>query len=90
MQDLWNRLAATPKGGEWGASPWTIVVSFLTCALALAVVDGTGCALPRKALKRADRVEWNVRIVSSIHAVVLVLGMCGVWQWVCVLCTWAM
>lgn len=75
MFDIWDRLLVTPKGGEWGASPWTIVGSFLLCCLTLAVIDSTGCALPRKTLKRSDRIEWNVRIVSSIHAVVLVIGM---------------
>ena len=74
MKDIWDRLLATPKGGEWGASPWTIVGSFFACCLTLAVIDSTGCFLPRKTLKRADRIEWNVRLVSSIHAIVLVIG----------------
>ncbi len=74
LTNMWERLLITPKGGGWGASPWTIVGSFLTCTLTLAVLDISGCALPRKPLKRADRIEWNVRLVSSIHAVVLVLG----------------
>jgi len=74
LTDMWDRLLITPKVGEWGSSPWTIVGSFLTCALTLAVLDISGCALPRKPLKRADRIEWSVRVVSSIHAVVLVLG----------------
>ena len=74
MMDIWHRLIATPKGGEWGASPWTIVGSFVACAVALAALDISGCALPRKPLKRGDRIEWNVRVVSSIHAVVLVIG----------------
>ena len=74
LTDVWERLLITPKGGGWGASPWTIVGSFLTCTLTLAVLISSGCALPRKPLKRADRIEWNVRVVSSIHAVVLVLG----------------
>ena len=75
MMDILNRLLTTPIGGEWGASPWTIVASFLTCCATLAVIDSTGCALPQKSLKRADRIEWNVRIVSSIHAIVLVIGI---------------
>ncbi len=80
MVDIWDRLLTSPKGGEWGASPWTIVGSFLACTLTLAAFDITGCALPRKPLKRADRIEWNVRIVSSIHAVVLVIGTYADWQ----------
>lgn len=74
MKDIWDRLLVAPTGGEWGASPWTIVGSFFACCLTLAVIDSTGCFLPRKTLKRADRIEWNVRLVSSIHAVVLVIG----------------
>lgn len=73
--EVWEKLLAKPKGGEWGASPWTIILSFLTCSVVLAVIDSTGCCLPRQKLKRADRIEWNVRIVSSIHAIVLVVGM---------------
>ncbi|DBA95616.1 hypothetical protein WJX82_002044 [Trebouxia sp. C0006] len=80
LTDVWERLLITPKGGEWGASPWTIVGSFLICTLTLAVLVISGCALPRKPLKRADRIEWNVRVVSSIHAVVLVLGAYLTWQ----------
>ncbi|KAL3143844.1 hypothetical protein ABBQ32_003667 [Trebouxia sp. C0010 RCD-2024] len=80
MMDIWNRLLTTPTGGAWGASPWTIVGSFLACCATLAVIDGTGCFLPRQSLKRADRIEWNVRIVSSIHALVLVVGAYMTWQ----------
>lgn len=76
LQDVWNRLLAKPQGGQFGASPWTIILSFLTCALFFAYLEQTGVALPRKQLKRgrADRIEWNVRVVSSVHAVVLVVG----------------
>ena len=78
LADLWDKLLTKPKGGEWGASPWTIVASFLACSVTLAMIDSTGCCLPRKQLKRADRIEWNVRLVSSIHAIVLVIGTLAV------------
>ena len=74
LVDVWDRLLASPKGGEWGASPWTIIGSFLACSGLLALIDSTGCCLPRHKLKRPDRIEWNVRIVSSVHAIVLVIG----------------
>ena len=74
--DIWNKLLAKPQDGQFGASPWTIIISFVSCALLFAYLEQTGAALPRKQLKRgrADRIEWNVRVVSSIHAVVLVVG----------------
>lgn len=76
FQDIWNRLLARPQDGQFGASPWTIILSFLSCALLFAYLDQTGVSLPRQQLKRgrADRIEWNVRIVSSVHAIVLVVG----------------
>ena len=76
FQDIWNRLLARPQDGQFGASPWTIILSFLSCALFFAYLEQTGVALPRQKLKRgrADRIEWNVRIVSSVHAIVLVVG----------------
>lgn len=74
-RDVWQRLLAKPEDGQFGASPWTIIASFLSCALLLAYFESTGVALPRKPLKRrADRIEWNVRVISSIHAIVLVVG----------------
>eukprot|EP00884_Botryococcus_braunii_P004604 jgi/Botrbrau1/14144/Bobra.182_3s0085.1 len=75
VMDLWTRLSRPPPGAEFGSHPFTILVAVAVCAGSLLVLQTTGLLLPRKAkLKFADQLEWNLRIVSTLHAITLVIG----------------
>ena len=73
--DVLTRLSVPPPGARPGSGPSTILASTLVCAAAFLLLHATGAALPTsKRLKRKDAIEWNLRVVSTVHAVVLSLG----------------
>jgi hypothetical protein len=68
-------LLKPPPDGEQGSTPSTIGAAFLTCAVTFMFLQMTGIALPRRRrLKFGDQLEWNLRVISTIHAIVLVVG----------------
>lgn len=82
MLDVIRRLAVAPPGAKVGSGPETILGSALACSLFFGLLQSTGLALPKAPkLKRADVLQWNMRVVSTVHAVILTVGECGGCTW---------
>ena len=75
MLDVIRRLAVAPPGAKAGSGPETILGSALACSLFFGLLQSTGIALPKAPkLKRADVLQWNMRVVSTVHASILTVG----------------
>jgi len=75
MLDVIRRLAVAPPGAKVGSGPETILGSALACSLLFGLLQSTGLALPKSPkLKRADVLQWNMRVVSTVHAAILTVG----------------
>ena len=87
MSEFLHRLLRPPEGASFGSHPLTIVAAAAGFWLLFAVFQYTGWVVPStgKKLSREEALEWNIRAVSTIHAIVLVIGMhrlhdCGPYQ----------
>lgn len=75
MLDVIRRLSVPPHGAKLGSGPETILGSALACCLLFVLLQTTRLALPRAPkLKRADVLQWNMRVVSTVHAAILTVG----------------
>ena len=75
MLDVIRRLAVAPPGAKIGSGPETILGSALVSSLFFGLLQSTGLALPKAPkLKRADVLQWNMRVVSTVHALILTVG----------------
>jgi len=76
MLDVIRRLSVPPKGAKFGSGPETILGSAVVCSILFGILQATGIALPKNGpkLKRADVLQWNMRVVSTVHALILTVG----------------
>jgi hypothetical protein len=77
ITEVLTRLSVPPPGAQPGSGPATIVGSAALCAVVFALLQATGLALPRspkRPLSKGDALEWNLRVVSTLHAIVLTVG----------------
>ena len=76
MLDVIRRLSVPPEGAKLGSGPETILGSAVACSVLFGVLQATGAALPKDGpkLKRADVLQWNMRVVSTVHALILTVG----------------
>ena len=77
MSEFLHRLLRPPEGASFGSHPLTIVAAAAGFWLLFAAFQYTGWVVPstEKKLSREEALEWNIRAVSTIHAIVLVMGM---------------
>lgn len=77
ISEVLTRLSVPPPGALPGSGPATILGSALLCTVVFALLQATGLALPRAPKRRlspGDALEWNLRVVSTLHAIVLTIG----------------
>lgn len=73
--DTVRRLMSPPPDAQFGSHPYTILASIAVCAGTLLFLQNTRLLLPRRVqLKKSDELEWNLRVVSTLHAITLVIG----------------
>ena len=77
MSEFLHRLLRPPEGASFGSHPLTIVAAAAGFWLLFAAFQYTGWVVPstEKKLSREEALEWNIRAVSTIHAIVLVIGL---------------
>jgi hypothetical protein len=78
-----HNLLSAPKGAEFGSHPATIAIACLTCWSLFLLLQQTGWLKPRRKLSRGEALEWDIRTVSTLHAVILVIGslLCYLDSW---------
>jgi hypothetical protein len=78
IKEVVTLLSTPPPGARAGSGPGTILGTALACGAVFAFLQATGAALPkgrgRRLAKAGDALEWNLRVVSTLHAVLLTVG----------------